>query len=131
MKTWRDFWSIIDALGTEAFSEGMFLMMRDPVPPLWENHQNIRGGYYSFRCQKRDATDSYISYLIAAMIGHLAKNATNQINGISISPKRGFNIVKVWNQTSVNYNKPSDLIYGISSIVEGDVIYTPFVQKRM
>jgi hypothetical protein len=131
MKTWRDFWSIMDSLGTDAFSEGMFFVMRDPIPPLWENHQNIRGGYYSFRCQKRDAADSYLNYIIAAMIGQLTKNETNQINGISISPKRGFNIIKVWNQTSVNYNKPSDLNYNLSSVVQSDVIYTPFIQKRM
>lgn len=131
MKTWKDFWSVMDALGSDAFNEGMFFIMRDPIPPLWENHQNIRGGYYSFRCQKRDASDSYINHIIAAMTNQLTKNATNQINGISISPKRGFNIVKVWNQTSVQYNKPSDLQYGITPVVESDVIYTPFVQKRM
>ena len=131
MKTWRDFWSVIHVLGNEALSEGMFFLMRDPIPPLWENHQNIRGGYYSFRCQKRDASDSYVNYMISAMLGELTKMATNQINGLSISPKRGFNIVKVWNQSSVQYNKPSDLLYGLSSVVEGDVIYTPFVQKRM
>jgi hypothetical protein len=131
MKTWRDFWSIMDTLGSDAFSEGMFFVMRDPIPPLWENHQNIRGGYYSFRCQKRDASDSYLNYMIAMMTTQLTKNATNQINGLSISPKRGFNIIKVWNQSSVQYNKPSELIYGIAPVVEGDVIYTPFVQKRM
>ena len=131
MKTWKDFWSIMDSLGSEAFNEGMFFIMRDPIPPLWENHQNIRGGYYSFRCQKRDASDSYINHIIAAMTTQLTKNVTNQINGISISPKRGFNIVKVWNQTSVQHNKPSDLQYGITPVVESDVIYTPFVQKRM
>lgn len=131
MKTWKDFWTVTDALGSDAFTEGMFFIMRDPIPPLWENHQNIRGGYYSFRCQKRDANDSYLNYIIAAMTNQLTKNATNQINGISISPKRGFNIVKVWNQTSVQYNKPTDLVYGIAPVIESDVIYTPFVQKRM
>ena len=132
MKTWRDFWTILSALGPDAFSEGMFFLMRDPIPPLWENHQNIRGGYYSFRCQKREAADGYANYMIAAMTGVLTRMETNYINGLSISPKRGFNIIKVWNQSSAQYNKPSDLCYGIvSSVAEGDVIYTPFVQKRM
>lgn len=131
MKTWRDFWTMMDVLGSESFAEGMFFVMRDPIPPLWENHQNIRGGYYSFRCQKRDATESYVNYMIAAMMGLLTKNATNQINGLSISPKRGFNIVKVWNQLSVQYHTPSDLLYDVGSVVENDVIYTPFVQKRL
>lgn len=131
MKTWKDFWTIMDALGAEPFAEGMFFLMRDPIPPLWENHQNIRGGYYSFRCQKRDATDCYLNYIITALTGHLTKTAINQINGLSISPKRGFNIVKIWNQLSVQHNKPSDLVYGMANVVEADVIYTPFVQKRM
>jgi len=132
MKTWKDFWTIMDALGSDCFSEGMFFVMRDPIPPLWENHQNIRGGYYSFRCQKKDATDSYVNYLIAAMTGSLTKNNGNLINGLSISPKRGFNIIKIWNHMGSTYQRSSDLQYGISSAVaESDVIYTPFIQKRM
>lgn len=131
MKTWKDFWTVMDALGAEPFSDGMFFLMRDPIPPLWENHQNIRGGYYSFRCQKRDATESYVNYMIAAIMGQLTTLDTNKINGLSISPKRGFNIVKIWNQSSVQFNKPSELVYGVSNVAESDVIYTPFVQKRM
>jgi hypothetical protein len=109
----------------------MFFVMRDPIPPLWENHQNIRGGYYSFRCQKRDAADSFINHMIAVMCGELTRHATNQINGLSISPKRGFNIVKVWNHSSVAFHSPVDLVYGCSGVVENDVMYTPFVQKRL
>lgn len=131
MKTWKDFWTIINALDQESFSNGMFFMMRDPVPPLWENHQNIRGGYYSFRCQKKDAPEIYIDYMIAAMINQLTRHQSNYINGLSISPKRGFNIVKVWNTNAQVFNKTSDLHYRLNSIVENDVIYTPFVQKKM
>jgi hypothetical protein len=131
MRTWRDFWSILDALGTDALAEGMFFVMRDPIPPLWENHQNIRGGYYSFRCQKRDAADSFVNHMIAVMTGELTKHATNRINGLSISPKRGFNIVKVWNHSSVAFHGAEDLVYGCSGVAEGDVMYTPFVQKRL
>jgi hypothetical protein len=132
MKTWRDFWTTMELIGNDAFSDGMIFVMRDPIPPLWENHQNIRGGYYSFRCQKRDAAECYINYMITAMISALTQQGSNQINGISISPKRGFNIIKVWNQNATGYNKPSDLQYGICpSVAESDVIYTPFIQKRM
>ena len=52
MKNWRDFWAVIDTLKEASLSDGMFFMMRDPSPPLWESHQHIRGGCYSFRCQK-------------------------------------------------------------------------------
>jgi hypothetical protein len=132
MKTWRDFWTVIETLKQESLSDGMFFMMRDPSPPLWESHQNIRGGCYSFRCQKKDAADIYLNYIIGAMIGSLQHDSENRINGLSISPKRGFNIIKVWNTDAQKFTKSSDISSDISvSIRENDVMYTPFVQKKM
>lgn len=131
MKTWGDFWTIIDTLKEESFSEGMFFLMRDPIPPLWENHQNIRGGYYSFPCQKKDAPDVYINYAIAAMLNSLSTNKENTINGISISPKRGFNIVKVWNTNAQRFHEPSDLTPNITVVTEKEINFTPFIQKKL
>lgn len=130
MKTWRDFWTIIDGLGLDYLSSGMFFMMRDPSPPLWESHHHIHGGCYSFRCQKAEAPDIYINHIIAAMINQLS-DSSNQINGLSISPKRGFNIIKVWNTKASAFSKPSDLNTTFSTIRDSDIIYTPFVQKKM
>ena len=131
MKKWEDFWIIIDALKPESLSDGMFFMMRDPSPPLWESHQNIRGGCYSFRCQKKDAADIYLNHIIAAMIGSLSLSPDNRINGISISPKRGFNITKLWNTDAQQFNHANNINTSISSVKESDIIYTPFVQKKM
>ena len=131
MKNWRDFWTVIDTLKIESLSDGMFFMMRDPSPPLWESHQHIRGGCYSFRCQKKDAHDIYLNHIIAAMLGSLGAHPENRINGISISPKRGFNIIKVWNTDAQKFNHPSNIDTSFSTIRESDLIYTPFVQKKM
>ena len=130
MKTWQQFWIIMDTLKTDSFSDGMFFLMRDPSPPLWESHHHIRGGCYSFRCQKKDAAEIYLNYSIASMLGGLSTDPANSMNGISISPKRGFNIVKVWNTDAQKFSQPADLA-AISTIREADVIYTPFVQKKM
>jgi hypothetical protein len=129
MKTWRDFWAVMESLNTEYLPDGAFFLMNDPAPPLWENHQNIRGGCYSFRCQKRDAADLYLNYMIAAMIQKLSVNPDNKINGLSISLKRGFNVIKIWN-TNGKYHSPSDL-ESFTTIQESDIIYTAFVQKKL
>lgn len=130
--TWGEFWALMDALGNESFGERMYFMMNDPIPPLWESHQNIRGGYYSFRCGKRDAADAYQNYLIAAMLGGLSTDAkANRITGISIGPKRGFNIVKIWN-TDSKQSSPAALNYGVHSLIKKEeMIYTPFIQKHL
>lgn len=131
MKSWRDFWTVIDTLKQESLSEGMFFMMRDPSPPLWESHHHIRGGCYSFRCQNKEASDVYLNYIIASMIGSVCGHPENTVNGISISPKRGFNIIKLWNTDAQKFNHPSNINSQISVIKESDIIYTPFVQKKM
>jgi hypothetical protein len=130
MKTWRDFWTVMDGLQLEYLSNGMFFLIRDPFPPLWESHHHIRGGCYSFRCQKAEAPDIYINHIIAVMMNVLT-DPKNQINGLSISPKRGFNIVKAWNNNAAAFCKPSDINTTFSTIREQDIIYTPFVQKKM
>ena len=129
MKNWRDFWTIVEALKPESLSDGMFFMMRDPSPPLWESSQNIRGGCYSFRYPKKDAHDIYLNYIIAAMLGSIT-SPDNRINGITISPKRGFNIIKLWNTDAQKFNNTSDIDSNLLSR-EGDIIYTPFIQKKM
>lgn len=130
--TWGEFWALMDALGNESCGESMYYMMNDPFPPLWESHQNIRGGYYSFRCGKREAADAYHNYLIGAMLGSLSTDPnTNRITGISISPKRGFNIVKIWN-TDSKQSSTALLQYGVHPMVKKEeMIYTPFIQKHL
>jgi len=54
----------------------------------------------------------------------------NRINGISISPKRGFNIIKVWNTDAQKFHGAGDL-HGVNTVKDGEIIYTPFVQKKM
>jgi hypothetical protein len=133
MHTWRDFWSIIDTMKTDAFNNNMFVMMHDPIPPLWESHQNVYGGCYSLRFHHKDAPEGFIQYMIAAMLGGInTKTPNNTINGLSISPKRGINIVKIWNVDSKTYHQASDLVYGISPhIKESDVIYAAFLDKKL
>ena len=131
MVTWNHFWAIMDAVGVESFADGMFFLMRDPSPPLWESHYHIRGGCYSFRCNKKNVPDTFLDYVSASMINCASTNPENYINGLSISPKRGFNIIKVWNSDSTKFNSPSDVNCTLNSVQASEILYTPFVQKKM
>ena len=48
MSTLQDAVSMFQELG-DKLRRGMYFCMKDPIPPLWENYQNIRGGSYSLR----------------------------------------------------------------------------------
>ena len=132
MKTWGQFWSLMEVLQTETLSDGMLFMMRDPSPPLWESHHHIRGGCYSFRCQKKESHDIFINHMISCMLGNVVNDPENKISGISISPKKGFNIIKIWNTHAQRFKEPSDICNTISSGVNtNDILYTRFTHKSM
>jgi hypothetical protein len=131
MGTWRTLFSVMDNLKVDTLSEGMFFLMRDPIPPLWENCKNIYGGAYSFRVVKKEAGEAFLTYAIAAMLGAIVTDPANMVNGLSISTKKTHNIIKVWNTDSKAFKSKSDLVIHHSEVLESETIYTPFTDKKM
>jgi len=131
---------VFEELG-DKMKRGMFFCMRDPVPPLWENFQNIRGGSYSLRGSAEDGPEYYKSYIIGAMTNQVTINAADSIAGVSISPKImngpggshrvGFYVVKVWNRDSEKFCDPAGIHLLHTKLVPADVLYTPHVDKKM
>jgi len=131
MSTWRSFFNVMDGLKVDTLSDGMFFLMRDPIPPLWENCRNIYGGAYSFRVVKKDAGEAFITYAIAAILEAIVTHPTNVVNGLSISTKKTHNIIKVWNSDSAKYRSSTELFKLIPDMKTEEVLYTPFTEKRM
>ncbi len=73
--------------------------MRDEIRPIWEDNNNINGGCWSFKVVKKDIYQSWIDLSIS-LIGETLSSLPLLINGISISPKKGFCIIKIWNKDS-------------------------------
>jgi hypothetical protein len=84
--------------------EGMYFMMRKtesgyPILPMWEDEYNKNGGVWSFKINKEEAETVWFK-LCTYMLGENVCNKVDDckyINGISISPKKNFCIVKIWN----------------------------------
>jgi hypothetical protein len=136
----RDTLAVFQELG-EKIKRGMYFCMRDPIPPLWENYQNIRGGSYSLRGGPEEGCDYYKTYIIGSMLNLVTLDASDQIVGLSISPKImsgpngtqrvGFYVIKVWNKDSEKFNSPSGINLLHPKLVSNDVLYTPHVEKKM
>jgi len=140
MSTLQDAVSMFQELG-DKLRRGMYFCMKDPIPPLWENYQNIRGGSYSLRGSAEDGMDLYKSYIIGSMMNMAVHDTADSIVGISISPKImnlsngqskiGFYVIKVWNKDCEAFNTPSGLKLLHAKLVPADVLYTPHVNKKM
>ena len=93
------FWSLHKHIENEMINSGMFFIMKDGILPLWEDNSNINGGCWSYRIVKKDAYKAWVQ-LAVSLIGESLTSEDNFINGISISPKKGFCIIKIWNSDS-------------------------------
>jgi acetolactate synthase regulatory subunit len=69
--------------------------------------------------------------MAAVMLGVCATHADNKINGITVCPKRGFNIIKLWNGDAQRFHHPSNLNLAVGSARESEIIYTQFLEKKM
>ena len=94
-----------------SFDKSMFFMMRkinefEYIYPMWEDTNNKSGGCWSFKIDSNDIDKIWnilTIYLIGENIGSKTEDSL-KINGISISPKKGFCIVKIWNNNSNDKN---------------------------
>ena len=76
----------------------MFFCMKDGVGPMWEDKKNRDGGCFSYRVANTDVANVWRKLLCMMCGGGLCTNAKyeSHINGITISPKKKFSVVKVW-----------------------------------
>ena len=76
--------------------KSMLFLMRNEINPIWEDPHNIEGACYSYKISNKIICNVWknISYNLVAE--NLIDKNENIINGISISPKKFFCILKIW-----------------------------------
>lgn len=95
----KEFWEIYKFMDKNIVENSMLFMMREGIKPLWEDEKNVPGGCWSFKITKGNLAKVWRN-LSAYLCGEtLISNKKNYalLNGISISPKKNFCIVKIWN----------------------------------
>lgn len=96
----------------------MLFMMRDGVNPTWEDPKNRNGGCFSYKISNKNVKNIWNS-LCYAIVGETLSNEPKfikAINGITISPKKSFCIIKIWMSNCDNQNANKIInIDGLSS----------------
>lgn len=78
----------------------MLFVMRSGITPMWEDVKNRNGGCFSFKVANKLVYDVW-THLFYSLCGEslcIKQDNNKYINGITISPKKNFCIVKVWLQ---------------------------------
>tara|TARA_B100000424_G_scaffold245384_1_gene216347 strand:+ start:195 stop:701 length:507 start_codon:yes stop_codon:yes gene_type:complete len=97
--------------------KSMMFLMKDNIKPIWEDELNINGGSFSYKINEEIVNNIWkkLVYYLISMTIHNNENILNNINGISISPKKNFCIIKLWIANINNFDEKlyNDLINNI------------------
>lgn len=82
--------------------KGMFYLMREmttgPIYPCREDPYNQNGGYWTCKIDTEKAAEVW-KKLCFLMVNENVVEDWKKINGVSITPKHGFCLVKIWNRS--------------------------------
>ena len=130
--SWEGMGTLLREMGPARIMGGVLKVMRGETSPLWENKVNIRGGAYCLKIPRRTAVEVFTRYLAAAAADCATTDpARNQIVGVTISPKRGFCIIKLWNLDASKYKDPEDIAILHDDVKTAEILYRPHVDARM
>ena len=69
--------------------------MKNDIKPIYEDSNNIKGGFYSLKVHQENAFNIWKNLSIDLVTCNL-ENKYNIINGLSIIRKKNFFIIKIW-----------------------------------
>jgi hypothetical protein len=81
----------------------MMFVMREGITPMWEDPRNRNGGCFSYKVLNKFVPEVWKT-LFFSLCGEslcIDLKHNKHINGIAISPKKNFCIIKIWLDTSI------------------------------
>jgi hypothetical protein len=89
----------------------MLFVMRSGITPMWEDPKNRMGGCFSYKVSNKYVYDIWKTLFYSLCGETLCKNVKRSplLNGITISPKKNFCIVKIW-LSNCSLQDPSEII---------------------
>jgi hypothetical protein len=101
----------------------MLFVMRKGITPMWEDARNRNGGCFSYKVVNKCVPEVWrnLFYSICGETVCVEKEHNKHVNGITISPKKNFCIIKVWLDTS-NLQDPG-MIAPIPNLVKQGCIF--------
>ena len=112
IKTLVDYKILIKQLEIQHLQNGMYFLMRKDIFPNWEDPDNRCGGCWSYKVPGKKIKKIWDNIILKLLTENIIKHNEekedtvnisfnmDEINGISISPKKEFNIIKIWNKNS-------------------------------
>ena len=96
--TLEDLIRLNNFLNNNILSNLMIFFMKDNIKPIWEDNNNKYGGSFSYKISNNLLENVWKKLVYSILCNTLTDDETilKNINGISISPKKNYCIIKLW-----------------------------------
>lgn len=103
--------SLNETIPSEMITNCMLFIMRDGIKPMWEDPKNMNGGCFSYKVSNKIVVSIWknLSYSLVGESLSDNKSVIPLINGITISPKKNFCILKIW-LGNCNFQNPEIIV---------------------
>lgn len=88
----------------------MLFIMKQGIKPIWEDPKNRDGGCFSYKISTKNISKIWTT-LCYKLVGRTCcknKEVLDTINGITVSPKKNFCILKIWLSSS-KFQNPNEI----------------------
>ena len=100
VNTPEEFWTLVEAISSDAWNSGMFFFMREGFRPLWDAPENDKGGAWSKKVDAMDTHNVFVDCMVHCLAEKMLKTHNDVVAGVTLSPKGHFHIIKIWNTTA-------------------------------
>jgi hypothetical protein len=89
----------------------MLFVMREGITPMWEDPRNRNGGCFSYKVINKCVPEvwKHLFYLLCGESLCVSEQNNKHVNGITISPKKNFCIIKIWLDVS-SLQDPNEIV---------------------
>lgn len=90
--------AVINTIPPTMIKNCMLFVMKKGINPTWEDPKNCKGGCFSFKIMNKQVCQVW-NDLLKVVTGNtisVDKTFVRNVNGITISPKKAFCIMKIW-----------------------------------
>jgi hypothetical protein len=101
----------------------MLFVMRNGITPMWEDPKNRNGGCFSYKVVNKHIHEIWkaLMYLMCGETLCVDPNDNKHINGITISPKKNFCIIKIW--LDVSTHQDPNMIVQIPNLLKQGCLF--------
>lgn len=98
--------AVTETLPSKLIENCMLFLMKEGIHPMWEDPKNRNGGCFSYKVGNKNVVNAWQELTYSLVGGTISNNHSfvNCVNGITISPKKNFCIIKIWMNTCSHQN---------------------------